>query len=120
MDFEINDQQLIVGQLAELDAVGLPDDDTLVSADWAAVDTTDDGTDVTVVSGDASSGTSDGNLNSVTVQATGTGEGTVAITGTLTFASGAVVLATANGTVNGGPAASASVTFGDAQAIPTP
>ena len=118
MPFVITDSQLIVGALAELDSLGLPADDTITSATWTSVDTTDAGTDVTVVAGDASSGTNDGNLNSVTVSATGTGEGTVSITGTIGTASGASLLVTDTGTVNGGPAASVGVTWGAAAAIP--
>jgi len=41
-------------------------DDTITSAAWTTTDSTDAGTDVTVVSGDASSGTNDGNLAAVT------------------------------------------------------
>lgn len=119
MPFEITDQQLDVGSLNVTDAVGLPDNDTIVDAQWSAVDTTDADTDVTVSAGDSSSGTSDGDLTKVTVAATGTGLGTVSVTGTLTFASGAVLLVTDTGTVNGGPAASVGVSWGT-PAAPTP
>jgi hypothetical protein len=118
MPFAIDDQELSVGVLTLEDAVDLPADDTITGATWSAVDTTDDGTDVTVVAGDASSGTSDGNLSAVTVQATGTGLGTVAITGTITTASGATLLFTDTGTVNGGPAASVGASWGAPVAIP--
>jgi hypothetical protein len=112
MPFAITDQQLIVGALAELDTLGLAADDAITSATWSTTDTLDAGTDVTVVPGDASSGTSDGNMNSVTVKATGTGVGTVALIGTIVTASGASLLVTDTGTVNGGPAASVGVTWG--------
>jgi hypothetical protein len=120
MPFQIDDQQLSVGVLAETDALGLAADDTITDAEWTSVDTTDAGTDVTVSAGDSSSGTSDGDLTKVTVQATGTGVGSVAITGTITFASGAVLLFTDSGSVNGGPAASVGATWGPATAIPAP
>ena len=113
MPFTITDQQSDVGELSLTDAVNLPTDDTITSATWTSTDTTDDGTDVTVQAGDASSGTSDGDLTKVTVTATGTGEGTVSITGTLGTASGASLLVTDTGTVNGGPAASVSVNWAD-------
>lgn len=121
MPFAIDDQELIVGALTVgLDAAGLPADDSIASAAWTAVDTTDAGTDVTVVTGDASSGTSDGDATKVTVQATGTGEGSVSIQGVLTMASGASLLVTDTGQVNGGPAVSASVSWGTAAPIPAP
>jgi hypothetical protein len=120
MPFVITDQELVVGALTLEDALNLPADDTITSATWSAVDTTDSGTDVTVVAGDASSGTNDGNVASVTVSATGTGEGTVSITGTIGTASGASLLVTDTGTVNGGPAATVGVTWGSPAAIPAP
>jgi hypothetical protein len=120
MPFAIDDQQLIVGSLTIEDALNLPADDTITAATWTAVDSTDDGTDVTVVAGDASSGTSDGNLNTVTVQASGTGLGAVSITGEITTASGASLLFTDTGTVNGGAAASVGVAWGTAAPIPAP
>lgn len=118
--FAITDQQLVVGTLDPLDALGLAADDTITSATWTATDTTDAGTDVTVVAGDNSTGTNDGNLDSVTVQATGTGVGSVAVTGTIDFASGASLLVNDTGSVNGGPAASVGVTWGAAAPIPAP
>lgn len=120
MAFEINDQQLTVGALSLEDALGLAADDTITSADWTTTDTTDAGTDVTVVAGDNSSGTNDGDLTKVTVQATGTGVGTVAITGTIGTASGASLIVTDTGSVNGGPAASVGVSWGAPAAIPAP
>jgi hypothetical protein len=120
MPFAIDDQQLIVGQLSLVDAANLPADDTIASAVWTTTDTTDAGTDVTVSPGDSSSGVSDGNMAAVTVQATGTGEGSVAVTGTVTTASGATLLVTDTGTVNGGPAATVGVTWGSPAAIPPP
>lgn len=119
MPFAINDQQLVVGGLSLADALNLPADDSITAATWTSADTTDAGTDVTVVAGDASSGTSDGNLSSVTVQATGTGVGSVAITGNITTASGASLIFTDTGSVNGGPAASVGVNWGaPAAAVP--
>lgn len=118
--FTIDDQQLVVGDLSLTDALGLDADDSITSADWTAVDTTDDGTDVTVVAGDNSSGTNDGDLTKVTVQASGTGVGAVSVTGTIGTASGASLLVTDTGQVNGGPAATVGVSFGEAQPIPAP
>jgi hypothetical protein len=118
MPFTIDDQQLIVGDLASTDALGLAADDAITSADWTTVDTTDAGTDVTVVAGDASSGTSDGDLTKVTVSATGTGVGAVSVTGTIGYASGASLLTTDTGQVNGGPAATVGVSWGAPQAKP--
>ena len=118
--FVIDDAQLIVGDLSLTDSLGLAADDTITSADWSAVDTTDAGTDVTVQSGDASSGTSDGDLTKVTVSATGTGEGAVSVTGTIGTASGASLLVTDTGQVNGGPAASVGVSWGTPAAVPAP
>jgi hypothetical protein len=116
----INDQQLVVGDLSLTDALGLAADDSITSADWTAVDTTDAGTDVTVQAGDASSGASDGDLNKVTVSATGTGVGTASVTGTIGTASGASLLVVDTVQVNGGPAATVGVTWGDPQAQPAP
>jgi hypothetical protein len=118
MPFTIDDQQLVVGDLVLTDAVGQPADDTITSATWTAVDTTDAGTDVSVVAGDNSTGTNDGDLTKVTVQATGTGVGAVSVTGTIGTASGASLLVTDTGQVNGGPAATVGVTWGAAQATP--
>lgn len=118
MPFTITDQQLVVGAISLEDAVDLPADDTITSAVWSSVDSTDSGTDVTVVAGDASSGTSDGDLNSVTVQASGTGEGAVVITALIGTASGASLVYTDTGQVNGGAAASVAVGWGTPAAIP--
>jgi hypothetical protein len=112
MPFTINDQELVVGDLSLTDALGLAADDTITSATWAAVDTTDAGTDVAVEAGDASSGTSDGDLTKVTVSATGTGVGAVSVTGTIGTSSGASLLVTDTGQVNGGPAATVGITWG--------
>jgi hypothetical protein len=119
MPFVIDDQQLVVGALSLTDALNLPADDTITSAAWTTTDSTDAGTDVTVVSGDASSGTNDGNLAAVTVTATGTGEGAVVVTGTIGTASGASLLFTDTGQVNGGPAATVGVGWGSPVAIPS-
>lgn len=112
MPFTIDDQQLVVGALSLEDALNLPADDTITSASWTSVDTTDSGTDVTVVAGDASSGTNDNNVAAVTVTASGTGVGTVSITGTIGTASGASLIVTDTGQVNGGPAATVGVAWG--------
>jgi hypothetical protein len=118
MSFEITDQQLVVGTLTFEDVIDLPADDTVASASWTSADSTDASTDVTVVAGDASSGTNDGDLSAFTVSATGAGEGAVAITGTLVMASGNTVIFSDTGTVNGGAAVSAAATYGSPQAIP--
>jgi hypothetical protein len=118
MPFTIDDAQLVVGDLALTDAAGLPADDTITSATWTSTDTTDAGTDVSVEAGDASSGTSDGDLTKVTVSATGTGVGTVSVTGTIGTASGASLLVTDTGQVNGGPAAAVGITWGAPAAKP--
>lgn len=118
MPFAITDSQLVVGTLNLTDLAGLAADDTVTSATWTSVDTADAGTDVTVVAGDNSSGTNDNNLGAVTVQASGTGVGAVSITGTIGTASGASLLVTDTGTVNGGPAATVGVTFAEPVAIP--
>jgi hypothetical protein len=118
MPFTITDAELVVGDISLTDKAGLPADDPITAASWTSADTTDAGTDVSVVYGDASSGTSDGDLTKVTVSATGTGEGDVSITGTLTTASGATVTVTDTGTVNGGAAVSGSVAWGAPAAKP--
>jgi hypothetical protein len=119
MPSSISDQQLVVGTFAELDVLNLPADDAITAvAPFTVSDVDDAGTDVTVVSGDASSGTSDGNLNTFTVQATGTGVGEVTYSTTVTTASGASLPFSDTATVNGGSASSIAASYGTPQAIP--
>jgi hypothetical protein len=114
MPFSIKDSEMIVGTLSLDDVAGLPTNDTITGATWATTDIADAGTDVTIATGDSSSGTNDGALNKVTVTATGTALGTVSVTGTITTASGASLLVADTGTVNGGPAATVGIAWGTA------